>query len=110
MFNLPEVGSWRFSWLAESMSLDELGACPRLMQQFLPGSGRAEVFSYQGIFEAKLCLLGIYNAILVTGVVPQNWHRTKVVPIVKLMERMAYCLLLSMVLEKEKVREIVWRC
>jgi hypothetical protein len=26
MFNLPEVGSWRFSWLAEPMSLDELEA------------------------------------------------------------------------------------
>jgi hypothetical protein len=32
--------------------------------------------------EAKFCLLDIYNDILATGVVPQSWHRTKVVPII----------------------------
>jgi hypothetical protein len=33
--------------------------------------------------EAKLCLLDIYNDILVKGLVPQSWHRTKAVPILK---------------------------
>jgi hypothetical protein len=30
-----------------------------------------------------VCLLDIYNDILATRVVPQSWHRTKVVSIVK---------------------------
>jgi hypothetical protein len=34
--------------------------------------------------EVKLCLLGIYNDILATGVVPQRCNRIKVVPVLKL--------------------------
>jgi hypothetical protein len=33
--------------------------------------------------EANLCLRDIYNDILATKVVPQSWHRTNAVPIVK---------------------------
>jgi hypothetical protein len=43
------------------------------MQQFLPGL-RFSLFKALPM-EAKLCVFGIYNDILATGVVPQSWHR-----------------------------------
>jgi hypothetical protein len=33
--------------------------------------------------EAKLYLLGIFNEIMSTGMIPESWLRTKVVPILK---------------------------
>jgi hypothetical protein len=45
------------------------------MQQLLSGSALP--------MEAMLCLLDNYNDILAMGVVPQSWHRIKVVPIVR---------------------------
>jgi hypothetical protein len=86
--------------------------------------------------EAKLGLYDVYYNILGTGVVPQSWYRTTVVPIVKPCKdsllsgsyrprklllvagsswkndlyTWGYCLLLNMILEKEEVREIFRPC
>jgi hypothetical protein len=37
--------------------------------------------------EAKRYLLGIFNEIMSTGMISKNWLRTKIVPIVKIRER-----------------------
>jgi hypothetical protein len=71
MFDLPEVGSSRFSWLTESLPLDELEAA--LDQCYNSCTGldglRFSLFKTLPI-EAKLCLLDVDNDILATGVVP----------------------------------------
>jgi hypothetical protein len=85
MFDLTEVGYSRFSWLAEPLSLDELEAALYQCNNSWPGLLDFLRFSlFKALaMEAKLGLLDIYNEILATGLVPQSWHRTKVMPIVK---------------------------
>jgi hypothetical protein len=84
MFDLPEVGSSRFSWLVEPLSLDELKAALDQCNNLCPGLDGMRFSLFKALpMEAKLWLLDIYNDILATEVVPQSWHRTKTVSIVK---------------------------
>jgi hypothetical protein len=65
VFDLPEVGSSRFSWLAEQLSLDELEAALDQCNNFCPGLDELRFSLFKTLpMEAKLCLLGIYNDIL----------------------------------------------
>jgi hypothetical protein len=83
-FDLPEVSYFRFSWLAEPLSLDGLEAALDQCKNSCPGLDGLRFSLLKALpMRAKLCLLDIYNDILVTGVVPQSWHRTKDVPIMK---------------------------
>jgi hypothetical protein len=76
-FDLPKG----FSWLMDPLFLDELEAALDLCNNSCPGSDGLRFKALHP--EAKLCLLDIYNDILRTGVVPESWYRTKVVPILK---------------------------
>jgi hypothetical protein len=59
------VGSSRFSWLAEQLSLDELEAALDQCNNFCPGLDGLRFSLFKALpMEAKLCLLGIYNDIL----------------------------------------------
>jgi hypothetical protein len=64
------------------LSLDKLEVALYQCNNSCPGLVGLR-FSKALPIEAKLCLLDIYNDILGTGVVPQSWYRTRVVPIVK---------------------------
>jgi hypothetical protein len=85
MIDLPEVGSSRLSWLADPLSLDELEAILDQCNTSCLGLDGLRFSHFKAFpMEAKkLCRLDIYNDILATGLVPQSWHRTKVVPIEK---------------------------
>jgi hypothetical protein len=64
-FDLPEIGSGRFSWLMDPLSLDELEAAFDLCNNFCPGLDEL-LFSLFKVLppEVRLCLLDIYNYIL----------------------------------------------
>jgi hypothetical protein len=84
MFNLLEVGSSRYSWLMEPLSIDELEPALGQCNNSCPGLGVMRISLFKALpMEAKLCLLDAYNDIIVTGVVPQSWHQTKDMPIVQ---------------------------
>jgi hypothetical protein len=74
MFDLSEVGSSRFLWLEETLSLDELEAVLNQFNNSCPGLDRLRFSLFKELpIGAKLCLFDIYNDILMaTGVVPQN--------------------------------------
>jgi hypothetical protein len=83
-FDLPEIGSGRFSWLMDPLSLDELEAALNLCNNSCPGLDGWRFSLFKALPpEARLCLLDIYNDILRTVVVPESWYRTKVMPILK---------------------------
>jgi hypothetical protein len=68
MFDLPEVGSSRFSWMAEPLSLDKLEAALDQCNNFCPGLDGLRFFLFKALpMEARLCLFHIYNNILATG-------------------------------------------
>jgi hypothetical protein len=60
MFDLSEVGSSRFSWLAEPLSFDELETVPDQCNNSCPGRGGLRFSLFKALpMEAKLCLLDI---------------------------------------------------
>jgi hypothetical protein len=62
MFDLPEVGSLRFSWLAEPLSLDELEATLDQCYNSCQGLDELRFSFFKALpMEAKLCLFDIYN-------------------------------------------------
>jgi hypothetical protein len=68
----------------QMLSLDELEAALDQCKNSCLGLNGLRFCLFKALpIEDKLCLLDIYNDILATEVVPENWQRTKVVPIVK---------------------------
>jgi hypothetical protein len=65
MFNLPEVGSTRFFWLAEPLFFDGLEATLDQCNNSCPGLDGLNFYLLLALpMEVKLCLLDIYNGIL----------------------------------------------
>jgi hypothetical protein len=72
-----DVGSSRFSWLAEQLFLSELEATLDQWNNFCPDLDGLRFSLFMALpMEAKFCRLDIYNDILATGIVPQIWRRT----------------------------------
>jgi hypothetical protein len=148
MFDSPEGGFSRFSWLAEPLSLDELDATPDQCNNSCLDLDRLRFSLFEALpMEVNLWLRDIYNEILATGVVPQSsshkghancetWQGSFIIGLVQankftclwqeaheendmymfgLFDKkewhiVSYSVLISVVLESEKIREIVWRC
>jgi hypothetical protein len=69
-FDLPDIGSERFSWLMDPLSLNELEAALDWCNNSCPGLDAMRFSLFKALPpEAKLCLLDIYNDILRTVVV-----------------------------------------
>jgi hypothetical protein len=78
-------GSTKFGWLTDAYTMDEfegsLDQCNNSTPPVLDGI-KFVMFKFLPK-EAKWYLLGIFNEIMGTGMIPGSWLRTKVMPILK---------------------------
>jgi hypothetical protein len=83
--NLPiGEGSLKYSWLAEEFDLEDLEAALSHCRNFASGlDGLKFIFFKRLPEEGKRHLLDIFNEILLTTEIPDNWFRTKIVLILK---------------------------
>jgi ribonuclease HI len=81
---LQGESSERFKWLVDSFSMSELEAALDQCSNKSPGEDGIRFSMLKALpSEAKEYLLIIFNDILKTGVIPENWQKTKVIPILK---------------------------
>jgi hypothetical protein len=83
-FEQQEPTSERFSWMARTIDSAEFGAALDMCKNSSPGEDGIKFTMIKNLPpEAKQFLLEIFNVILATGIVPEPWKRTKVIPILK---------------------------
>jgi hypothetical protein len=74
----------KFGWLADAFTMDEFEGAMDQCNNSAPGLDGIKFIVFKFLpEEAKLYLLGIFNEIMSTGMIPESLLRTKVVPILK---------------------------
>jgi hypothetical protein len=76
-------GSTKFCWLADVFTMDEFEEALDQCNNSAPLDGRKFIMFKFLPKEAKRYLLRIFNEIRSTGMIPESWLKTKVVPILK---------------------------
>jgi hypothetical protein len=82
-YHVPDGNeSTKFGWLADVFSIDELEGVLDQCNNFASGLDGIKFIMFKFLpQEAKRYLLGIFNEMMSTGMIPESWLRTKVVPL-----------------------------
>jgi hypothetical protein len=82
-FSIPDCSN-RFDWLEEQFSLSDLNAALHSCNNSAAGLDGIKFQMLKNLPEnALLFLLDIYNQILLSGIFPESWRETKIIPILK---------------------------
>lgn len=83
-YPIREEASERFSWIARKIDMNEFEAALDICNNKAPGEDGIKFSLLKNLPKiAKDFLLDIFNVILSSGEVPESWHKTKVIPILK---------------------------